>query len=921
MCKINYLTILVIASSCFVISCQQIEVRNPEEKPDENRFTKVVLTDEVDQPMELEILKDGRVLWVEREGKVKVYNPENESVVVLADIPSSVGYYSKTGEELSPVGEDGMQGIALDPNFEENHWVYLFYSPRDGRESGSILSRVEWQGDSLNMDTEIVMLEIPNQRQACCHLGGGMVFDKYGNLYLSTGDNTTNTGWTPIDERPGKARFDSQRSSGNANDLRGAILRIHPEPDGGYTIPEGNLFAVGTPNTKPEIYTMGNRNPWRLSIDSQTGWLYWGEVGPGGITDQEGRGPKCYDEFNQAREATNFGWPYFIADNKAYWEYDFESETSSEQFNPDRPINNSPNNTGIMELPPAEPAFIWYPQEPSKDFPVPGSGSTSAVGGPIYHRADFDNPARPYPAYYEGKWLITDWSRGWILVVTMDENGDYNSMEELAAHLTLLGPVDMDFGPDGDIYVLEYGHNPYRDSPKSVLSRIEFNGGNRNPVARLSADKTAGSAPLIVQLSSAGTKDYDGDLLRFEWDVVFGGKTIESSNETNLTATLSELGVYEATLTVTDPDGKTDGETIQIFVGNEPPAVSIDLKGANQSFYFPDSTINYAVQVYDKEDGSLAGQNISGVEVRIEYLSRANELNEILPELRNANAIQSLNTIVANQVMDQSDCKLCHQVDQKSLGPTYIEIAKKYKTVDGAINELVESIISGSTGKWGEGYMTAHATLSTSRVTEIVKYILSLPEQENSRPVMGSYAFEYPYSPNSRDGYVFRAFYTDKGNHGISPLSTVNVLTLRNPVVQANDVDISKDVVLEHTIINRDAIIPKGTGSYAGLKNIDLTGINQIEFNISPLAAEGISSGGIMEVRIDAPDGWLIGQTDDINVIQHDRGNRTNIAADIIAINDVRDIYFVYRHTAEDKEVQIRIWNFTFGNARPPEAF
>ena len=71
-------------------------------------------------------------------------------------------------------------------------------------------------------------------------------------LYISTGDNTSpfaSDGFSPSDETPGRSPFDAQKSSANTNDLRGKILRIHIEPDGTYTIPEGNLFAKGEPNT------------------------------------------------------------------------------------------------------------------------------------------------------------------------------------------------------------------------------------------------------------------------------------------------------------------------------------------------------------------------------------------------------------------------------------------------------------------------------------------------------------------------------------------------------------------------------------------------------------------------------------------------------------------------------------------------
>jgi cytochrome c len=92
--------------------------------------------------------------------------------------------------------------------------------------------------------------------------------------------------------------------------LRGKILRIHPESDGSYTIPEDNLFAKGTPKTRPEIYVMGCRNPYRISVDAETGILYWGEIGPDSGADGL-QGPRGYDEFNQAKKAGNYGRQYF----------------------------------------------------------------------------------------------------------------------------------------------------------------------------------------------------------------------------------------------------------------------------------------------------------------------------------------------------------------------------------------------------------------------------------------------------------------------------------------------------------------------------------------------------------------------------------------------------------------------------------
>ena len=145
----------------------------------------------------------------------------------------------------------------------------MYYA--DTAEAKHILARWELHGDSLYASSKKIVLEVVTQRETCCHTGGGMVFDKDGNLFLTTGNNTGNpvSGTSALDERPDRSSWDDQRTGGNTNDLRGKILRIHPEDDGTYSIPDGNLFKKGTDKTRPEIYTMGHRNPWRISISTR----------------------------------------------------------------------------------------------------------------------------------------------------------------------------------------------------------------------------------------------------------------------------------------------------------------------------------------------------------------------------------------------------------------------------------------------------------------------------------------------------------------------------------------------------------------------------------------------------------------------------------------------------------------------------
>src|SRR5687767_4954226 len=106
------------------------------------------------------------------------------------------------------------------------------------------------KGDSIDLSTRKQLLSVTTLRLQCCHTGGSLAFDQHGNLYLSTGDNVNpfeSDGYSPSDERPNRFPWDAQSSSANTNDLRGKVLRIHPEPDGTYTIPAGNLFPPGTP--------------------------------------------------------------------------------------------------------------------------------------------------------------------------------------------------------------------------------------------------------------------------------------------------------------------------------------------------------------------------------------------------------------------------------------------------------------------------------------------------------------------------------------------------------------------------------------------------------------------------------------------------------------------------------------------------
>ena len=445
-------------------------------------YQRVVLDTNVTFPMQLEIAPDGRVFYIEREGGFKVWDPQTGRTVTAGYIPVQTRI------------EDGLLGLALDPAFEENRWIYLYYSPISM--APNRLSRFTMNGNEIDLRSEKVLLEVPTQREYCCHSGGGLEFASDGTLFLSTGDNTAGAGINALDERPGWAHRDAQRSTANTNDLRGKILRIRPMPDGTYTIPEGNLFEADDRH-RGEIYTMGHRSPFRIAIDQRRGWLYWGDVGPG-TQYREALSPTGYEEFNQARGPGFFGWPYFIGPNDPYRRYDFETDTPLDYKDPNAPLNGSPNNTGAEILPPAQPAFVWYNFTPSDAFPMLGAGGMSAMAGPTYYYDAEKVGPHGFPAYFDGQVFFYEWMRNWVKTVRLDEEGDLVNILPFAPEIPLIRPTDMKFDSQGRMYVLEWGTDFWGSNRNGQLVRIDYLARTENPLDPGMAPPDTSNGQLVV---------------------------------------------------------------------------------------------------------------------------------------------------------------------------------------------------------------------------------------------------------------------------------------------------------------------------------------------------------------------------------------------------------------------------------------
>src|SRR3569833_2932623 len=407
-----------------------------------------------------------------------------------------------SGDELVK-NEECLLGLTLDPKFAENGYMYAYWMPhesidRDKRIGKRTVSRFTYNATAQTLDqaTRKDLLSWDVQIHSCCHAGGGMAFDKDGNLYVGYGDNNSSGGsngysgnnWT-LDYK-GISLQDARRTAGNTNDLDGKILRIHPEANGTYTIPPGNLFPNGPADkTRPEIYVMGDRQPYRDRSSTN------------------------------AAELT--GW-----------------------YDCDNPVNTSPRNTGLVNLPPIKDNMIWYspdgggpvfPKRPGSSIPTYNAadatytqpylrgGGQAVMSGPTYHRSLVNtNSGVAWPEYWDNKWFIGDESNAQNRVaVTVDPAGMPTHQPPVfaetfrqiipggAGDTRVQSWRDAKFGPDGALYVLDYGNGFFSLDADQKLLKISYTGGAPTPAPAASSPLVQNTAlPAAVPGSKSGGVSY-----------------------------------------------------------------------------------------------------------------------------------------------------------------------------------------------------------------------------------------------------------------------------------------------------------------------------------------------------------------------------------------------------------------------------
>jgi glucose/arabinose dehydrogenase len=298
---------------------------------------------------------DGRLFAATQGGTIWVIS---DSMTVLPQPFLNIWY------KLWFSGEQGLIGLAFDPDYAENGHFYVNYTQPDSLGHNTIISRFTVTSDPNVADpnSEVVLMSIPQTGYE--HKGGDLEFDEAGHLYISIGD--------------GGPQGDPNQHAQNLNSRMGKLLRIDVQDDGSWTVPPDNPFVGAESDTLPEIWAYGLRNPYRIGLDTVADRLWIGDVGG-----------SSYDEVDAVSldaGGLNFGWRCYEGDAP---------------FLP----GDCPSDTGIT-----------WPVTTQANI-LNGGSFCALIGGKVYH-------GNQYPRLY-GRYLYTDYCSGNIRSVRPADGGGW----------------------------------------------------------------------------------------------------------------------------------------------------------------------------------------------------------------------------------------------------------------------------------------------------------------------------------------------------------------------------------------------------------------------------------------------------------------------------------------------------------------
>jgi glucose/arabinose dehydrogenase len=558
-------------------------------------------------PTAVRFAPDGRIFVAEKDGVLKVFDgPEDPVPEIYADLR----------QEVNNFGDRGLLGIALDPEFDANGFVYALYTydaavgetaPDQGTFPGpgyddTCVDHCEVTGRLVRLDRADgslhgkVLIKDAWCNQWQSHSIGAVEFDAQGRLYVSGGDganfNEVDYGQQigPVEHRPppnpcgdppgpenqalsapdaegGALRSQDLRTMGDPVDLSGTIARVDPETGDG--IPANPLSSSPDPNAR-RVLAYGLRNPFRFVVapggevwTADTGWRDWEEI----------------NTFSSsASTPVNFGWP-------CYEGYAPQPGYAAAALDICNGLYLSPADASPPHFNYSHHAAL-YPTDPC---PVPGDGS--AVTAVELYGGD------AFPESYEGALFFGDYARHCIWVMPEGPpDGRPSPSLVTAFDANVIAPVDLEVGPDGALYYVDIGLGEVR--------RIDYTADNHPPEAVASATPTSGPTPLEVQFDGSGSTDADaGDATTLAWDLD-GDGAYDDSTAVNPVHTYDNAGTVIAGLRVEDSAGQTDVDTVRIDAGNRPPVANIAGPGLGTT-WAAGQPLRLQGTAEDPEDGPL----------------------------------------------------------------------------------------------------------------------------------------------------------------------------------------------------------------------------------------------------------------------------------------------------------------------------
>jgi PKD repeat protein len=532
------------------------------------------------EPTNVAFAPDGRVFVSEKSGLIKEFDSLSDTTPTrVVDLRT----------EVENFGDRGLLGMVLDPQFPTRPYLYALYTrdalpggnapqwgqagqdsdpcpdPPGGDTDGCVVTgrlvRLTLSGNTVSSQTPLITDWC---QQYPSHSIGDLAFGPDGALYASGGEGASygfadwgqagtpknpcgdppsgaGTALSPPTAEGGSLRSQDARTTSDPTGLDGALIRI--DPDTGQAMP-GNPFGSSTDPNQKRIVAYGFRNPFRFALRPGTDDVWIGDVGSG-----------AWEEIDRLANPTgstapDFGWPCYEGPDR---QPTFDAADFS--------ICENLYSDGSA----AGPYFsYWHDNEVTNGDGCPVGGS--AISGLTFY------PSGPFPNSYNGALFFSDYARGCIWVMLPGSNGLPDPSKVSVFDKPALTPVKLTIGPGGDLYYVNLGEP---GTATGTIQRITYPQGNAPPVAVAGADHTSGAAPLTVNFDGTGSSDPNGDTLTYAWDLDGDGQ-FDDSTQAKPSYTYSTPGTYDVGLKVSDPDGASDTDTVQIQAGNTPPTAQID---------------------------------------------------------------------------------------------------------------------------------------------------------------------------------------------------------------------------------------------------------------------------------------------------------------------------------------------------------